>query len=39
MTIEVHHEITGPQGAPVLVLLNSVGATTAMWAPQLGALS
>jgi 3-oxoadipate enol-lactonase/4-carboxymuconolactone decarboxylase len=39
MTIDVHHEITGPQGAPVLVLLNSVGATTAMWAPQLGALS
>ena len=39
MTIDLHHETTGPEGAPVLVLLNSVGTTTAMWAPQLGALA
>lgn len=38
MRIELACEIAGaPDGAP-LVLLNSVGSTTQMWAPQLGAL-
>jgi 3-oxoadipate enol-lactonase/4-carboxymuconolactone decarboxylase len=39
MTVPLHHEVHGPVGAPALVLLNSVGVTSAMWAAQLGALS
>jgi 3-oxoadipate enol-lactonase / 4-carboxymuconolactone decarboxylase len=35
---ELACEIAGPPGAPPLVLLNAVGASTEMWAPQLGAL-
>jgi len=31
----LHSEISGPQGAPVLLLLNSFGATGGMWQPQL----
>jgi 3-oxoadipate enol-lactonase len=31
------HELVGPEGAPVLVLANSLGTTTAVWDPQLPA--
>lgn len=34
----LEHAIDGPDGAPVLVLANSVGTTKAMWEPQLPAL-
>lgn len=33
------HDVTGPQGAPVVVLLGSLGSTRAMWDPQVGPLS
>ena len=35
----LHHRFDGPEDAPVLVLSNSLGATTAMWEPQLPALT
>jgi 3-oxoadipate enol-lactonase len=35
----LRHEVHGPDGAPVLVLSSSLGATGAMWEPQLAALS
>jgi 3-oxoadipate enol-lactonase len=35
----IHHEITGSDDAPVLVLSNSLGSTLAMWDPQAGALA
>lgn len=31
----VHYEIDGPPAAPVVLLVNSLGTTTAMWEPQL----
>ncbi|MEU4804443.1 3-oxoadipate enol-lactonase [Actinosynnema sp. NPDC023587] len=34
-----HHEVSGPEGAPVVVLGNSLGTTTALWEPQLAELS
>jgi 3-oxoadipate enol-lactonase/4-carboxymuconolactone decarboxylase len=34
-----HYQIQGTKGAPVLVLLNSLGTTSAMWAPQIKHLS
>jgi 3-oxoadipate enol-lactonase len=34
-TQTLYSEISGPKGAPVLLLLNSLGATSAMWDPQL----
>jgi 3-oxoadipate enol-lactonase len=37
--IDVHHEIAGPDDAPVLVLSNSLGSTIAMWDPQVPALA
>jgi 3-oxoadipate enol-lactonase len=37
--VEVHHEISGPAGAPVVVLSNSLGTTLAMWDPQVEVLS
>lgn len=37
--IDVHHEVQGPPDAPVVLLSNSLGATMAMWEPQLAALS
>jgi 3-oxoadipate enol-lactonase len=37
--IELHHEITGPDDAPPLVLSNSLGSNLSMWDPQLEALS
>lgn len=33
------HEVTGPPGAPVLVLGGSLGTTRAMWRPQVAELS
>ncbi len=38
MTVELAWDLEGPAGAPVLVLLNSLGATTAMWDPLAGPL-
>jgi 3-oxoadipate enol-lactonase len=38
-TVEVPHKIDGPDDAPVLVLSNSIGSTSAMWDPQIGPLS
>jgi 3-oxoadipate enol-lactonase/4-carboxymuconolactone decarboxylase len=35
----IAHEVLGPPDAPVLVLLNSLGSTRAMWDPQVGPLS
>jgi 3-oxoadipate enol-lactonase len=37
--IDVHHEVTGPEDAPVVLLSNSLGATLEMWDPQLPALA
>lgn len=37
--VDVHYEISGPDDAPVLVLSNSLGSTTAMWDPQIPALA
>jgi 3-oxoadipate enol-lactonase/4-carboxymuconolactone decarboxylase len=33
------YRIDGPEGAPLLVLANSLGTTSAMWEPQLGVLT
>ena len=33
------HVIDGPDGAPVVVLANSLGTSSAMWAPQVGPLA
>jgi 3-oxoadipate enol-lactonase len=35
----MHHIVSGPPDAPVLVLSNSLGTSTAMWDPQAAALS
>jgi 3-oxoadipate enol-lactonase len=35
----VHHEVTGPEDAPALVLSNSLGADLRMWDPQAEALA
>jgi 3-oxoadipate enol-lactonase len=37
--VDVPYRVDGPDGAPVLVLSNSIGSTSAMWDPQLAALS
>lgn len=34
----LHHEIDGPEGAPVLLMTHSLGASGAMWRPQAEAL-
>jgi 3-oxoadipate enol-lactonase len=39
MAIEVHHELSGPVDAPVLVLSGSLGTDMTMWDPQVGPLS
>jgi 3-oxoadipate enol-lactonase len=39
MPIDVHHEVTGPADAPVVVLSNSLGTSLAMWDPQRDTLS
>ncbi|MEV0681424.1 3-oxoadipate enol-lactonase [Actinosynnema sp. NPDC050436] len=33
--MKLHHELSGPEDAPVVVLGNSLGTTTALWEPQL----
>jgi 3-oxoadipate enol-lactonase len=37
--VEVSHTVAGPEDAPVVVLSNSLGATRAMWDPQVPALA
>lgn len=37
-TQSLHSEINGPEGAPVILLLSSFGATNEMWHPQLALL-
>lgn len=39
MPIDVHHEVTGPADAPVVVLSNSLGTTLEMWDRQREALA
>jgi 3-oxoadipate enol-lactonase/4-carboxymuconolactone decarboxylase len=39
MTVALHATVEGPDAAPALVLLNSLGASTAMWDAQVGALA
>ena len=39
MPIDVHHEVTGPADAPVVVLSNSLGTPLAMWDSQRDTLS
>jgi len=35
MPVEVHHEVTGPDDGPVVVLAGSLGSDLRMWDPQL----
>ena len=35
----IHYQLDGPEEAPVVVLSNSMGTTTALWQPQLAALT
>jgi 3-oxoadipate enol-lactonase len=37
--VEVHHEVSGPAGAPVVLLSNSLGSNLTMWDPQVAALA
>jgi 3-oxoadipate enol-lactonase len=39
MSVELHHRLDGPDGAPVLVLSNSLGTALGMWDDQLPALA
>lgn len=39
MSVDVHHELTGPADAPVLVLAGPLGSTLAIWDHQVEALS
>ena len=39
MSVDVHHSLEGPDGAPVVVFSNSLGTTGAMWDAQAAALS
>ena len=38
MTVEVHHVVEGPEGAPVVLFASSLGTTHAMWDDQAAAL-
>ena len=38
-TVEVEHTVEGPEDAPVVLLSNSLGATRAMWDPQVPGLA
>jgi len=38
-SVPVHHLVTGPDDAPVVVLSNSLGSTTSMWDAQADALA
>ncbi len=37
--VEVHHVVSGPEDAPVVVLSSSLGSTYAMWDAQAEALA
>jgi 3-oxoadipate enol-lactonase len=37
--VALHHQLTGPDGAPAVLFGGSLGATLEMWAPQVEALS
>jgi 3-oxoadipate enol-lactonase len=37
--VAVHHEVSGPPGAPVVLLSNSLGSSLAMWDPQMADLA
>jgi 3-oxoadipate enol-lactonase/4-carboxymuconolactone decarboxylase len=39
MSVEVHFQLDGPEGAPVVMFANSLGTTLAMWDEQAAALS
>lgn len=39
MSVELHHRLNGPDGAPVVMLSNALGSTMEMWAPQVPALA
>jgi 3-oxoadipate enol-lactonase/4-carboxymuconolactone decarboxylase len=39
MTVDLHHVVEGPAGAPVLVFAGSLGSTLAMWDDQAAALA
>lgn len=39
MSVDVHHSLEGPEGAPVVVFSNSLGTTGAMWDAEAAALS
>jgi 3-oxoadipate enol-lactonase len=39
MSVALHHRLDGPDGAPVLMLSNSLGTALAMWDDQLPALA
>ena len=39
MNVELHHRFDGPEGAPVLVLSNSLGTTVDMWDELVPALA
>jgi 3-oxoadipate enol-lactonase/4-carboxymuconolactone decarboxylase len=38
MTVEVHHEVSGPEDGPPVVLAGSLGSDLRMWDPQVAAL-
>ncbi|STU87799.1 3-oxoadipate enol-lactonase [Klebsiella pneumoniae] len=37
--MNLDYQLDGPDGAPVIVLSNSLGTTRAMWQPQIEALT
>ncbi len=37
--MNLDYQLDGPEGAPVIVLSNSLGTTRAMWQPQMEALT
>jgi 3-oxoadipate enol-lactonase len=39
VSVDVHHSLEGPEGAPVIAFSNSLGTTGAMWDAQANALS
>jgi 3-oxoadipate enol-lactonase/4-carboxymuconolactone decarboxylase len=39
MTVELHHRLEGPEGAPVVMFANSLGTTLEMWDNQAAALA
>jgi 3-oxoadipate enol-lactonase len=39
VSVDVHHSLEGPEGAPVIVFSNSLGTTGGMWDAQAAALS